>query len=140
MHRQRILLILTIVISASIAIVIQEAQALKDTNWFDNRDFYEKIDDMHMFDKYPYGYPELTVRLVVDEKNRKHVPDIIVEYGSQSEFIEGKEFRGDSKAKVSFDVDEGKKKVCFIVIGHDYSECKKFKSYEDRNEVTFYLR
>ena len=139
MNQRILLLILAIVIAFSVALI--NVYADKGSGWFDNRKFYEKINDMEIFDEYPYGYPELTVRIVVDEKHKKNMPDFVLEYGSQSEFIKGKEFRDDGIAKSTFNVDEGKKKVCLIAVDdRDFETCKKFKSYDEENQLTFYLR
>ena len=136
---QRIILIMVVIVSAAIGIIFQNAFAMKDSGWFDNRDFYKKVKNLDIFDDYPYKESKITVKVIhVSAKPIKR--DFIVQYGKDTLVIEGKEFKKDKEAKVSFYIDdEEKKKVCMVSYKDNYQVCKKFHYDGDNSKVTFYI-
>lgn len=131
---QRTILLLVMVISGSISIAIhlQEVFGMKDSGWFDNRDFYKEINKMDMFDKYPYDSPTITIKLIPLSSSEHEYK---LTYGKQSKHIK----LSDDTKKVNFDVD-GKKKVCLLDLDNGFEKCKKFKSYDDKNIMEFYIQ
>ena len=136
---QRIILVSVIVVSVLIGIAFQEVFALKDSNWFNARDFYKKVKDLDIFDDYPYHDSKVVVKVIhVSDKPIKR--DFIVQYGKDTLVIEHKEFKKDNKAQVSFYIDDGeKKKVCMVSYKDNYEVCKKFRYDGDNPKVTFYI-
>ena len=147
---QRLLLILAIVVSASIAIAIQEASATKD--WYDARDFYKMLntqekyytkyyddDDKKHFDgKEFFGEQQITIRIVADNKKNVDMPDFEVSTKSSSEFIDGDEFEDDDRAKTTMVIDEDDKRICIEALDTEFKTCKNIKNNSD--EVSFVLR
>ena len=139
MNQQRIILVSVIAVSVLIGITFQEVFALKDSNWFNAKDFYKKIRSIDIFDDYPYEESKVNVKVIhVSDKPIKR--DFIVQYGKDTLVIEGKEFKKDKEAKVSFYIDDGeKKKVCMMSYKDNYEVCKKFHYDGDNSKVTFYI-
>jgi len=136
---QRIILIFVIIVSALIGIMFQNVFALKDSNWFDARDYYKKIDKMKMFDDYPYEQAKLIVK-VIHVSDKKIERDFVVQYGKDTLFLSQKEFKKKDTAKVTFYIDTDEKdKVCMMSFADNYEKCKKFVSRDDKNTVTFYI-
>ena len=136
---QRIILIAVIITSALIGIMFQNVFALKDSGWYDARDYYKKINKMKMFDDYPYKQAKLTVK-VIHVSDKKITRDFVVQYGKDTLFLDHKEFKKKDTAKVTFYIDEEEKdKVCMMSFADNYEKCKKFVSRDDKNTVTFYI-
>lgn len=137
---QRIILILVIVVSASITLLFNNVYADKGSGWFDSRNFWNKVNNMDMFENYPYDSPMVKVHVIVDDYvDSKVIPDILVQYDKEEKKIKSKQFKKDNAGEIEFKVDDGAKKVCIMAIGYDWKDCKKFKSYDEENEVFFYL-
>ena len=139
MNQQRIVLLFVVAVSLLVGIVLQDAFALKDSGWFNSRDFYKKVKNLDIFDDYPYKESKINVKVIhVSDKPIKR--DFIVQYGKDTVVIEHKEFKKDKEAKVSFYIDdEEKKKVCMMSYKDNYEVCKKFHYDGDNSKVTFYI-
>jgi len=136
---QRIILIIVIAFSMLATILFNNVYAEK--TWFDARNFYKEINKMDMFDKYPYDSPIVTVR-IINVGEYEVDSDFIITYGSYSEYVKAKEFKDDDKAKVTFNLENGKKRVCVLEIddGDGTELCKKFVAHDNDNPVNFYIK
>lgn len=140
MNQQRIILLFVLVTSVLIGIAFQEVFALKDSNWFDARNFYKKIDKIDTFDSYPYKDSKIVVK-VIHVGDKKINRDFVVQYGKDTLVIEHKEFKKDKETKVSFYIDDDeKKKVCMMSFDDMYQKCKKFNYNGDTAKLTFYIQ
>lgn len=140
LFNRRLLLIATVAVSFLIAIVIEEVSALEESGWFNSRDFYKKVKNLDIFDDYPYEQSKLVVKVMhVSAQPIKR--DFIIQYDKTTLFLDHKEFKKDSEAKVTFIIeDDSKKKVCMMSYADNYEKCKKFVYNGDKDaKITFYI-
>lgn len=158
MNRQRLTLLLVIIVSASIAIAIESAEGSKPSNWYDARDFYKMYNAQEKFftkyfdedeDEEDYYYEDrhgdykysddfkLVVRVAVDDTEINK--EISVRAGSESDYITEKDLRDGRETITMYleDVDNSEE-VC--IESSEFAECEIFSTRKGSAAVSFVVR